>query len=397
MNEQKTAESKIAGRRVLAACYIGMLAMSCSIQALSPVNHKIQEALYLDYGRLGFLMGAISVPGIGLAIPGGQWADRWGSRIILHASFLSLLVGALLFVFTRTYFFLCAGRIISGIGCAFLSVVLPGILAPYFERKNLGNAMGIFNTALPLGSIATLTFLGSLGARMGWFNVFLIPAGAGIIAILGAVLLLPPEKRCTTYDHRRVMLPGAGPLWFLAAAVLFSNMATMGYVTIAPSFFELRGIPFDRIGLMLSAVLVGTLFLAPLAGYLSMARGMARVLVFWGSLVMALSLYCIPHPWVHLSAVLVMLAVSAGVIMTPVYIMVPRFVPGNLLNTGYGVIMAFMLLGCLTGPYLAGIFVDATRGSFEWGFTFLALSSVGAALMVLLMGKEEPQNPAVIG
>jgi len=374
--------------KVLIACYAGMVAMAVSIQALSPVSHRILESLSLDYGKLGFLMGAISIPGIILAIPGGQWADRWGSTRLLYFSFLSLTAGALLFVATRSYPLLCTGRIITGAGCALLSVVLPGILSFYYDRKSLGTAMGIFNTALPLGSIATLSLLGPLGLVIGWFNVFWVPALAALIAGLCALVLLPARDMVEARELRKVHLPPPGPIWVLGMVVLFSNMATMGYVTIGPSYFELQGFPLAQVGLMLSAVLVGTFLLSPWAGYLSTLKGMPRVFMFWGSLLLGGSLCSTPILSTPLLFDLIVLAVSSGVIMTPVYILVPRLVEESQVNTGYGIIMASMMTGCLAGPYLSGL--CAGSSGLDVGFYFLGCSSLAAAAAVLFLRAEEP-------
>ncbi len=374
--------------RVLVACYAGMMAMALSIQALSPVSHKILESLSLDYGRLGFMMGAISIPGIMLAIPGGQFADRWGSTRLLFFGFFSLIAGALFFIFSRSYFLLCTGRIVTGVGCALLSVVLPGILAFHYDRKRLGTAMGIFNTALPLGSIAALSLLGPLGVIIGWFNVFLVPAIAAFVAGLCAFLLLPRHEKTDLQQQREIQLPRPGPVWVLGAIVLFSNMATMGYVTISPSYYEIQGFPFTQIGLMLSAVLMGAFFLSPWAGYLSTLKGMARALLFWASLLMAAALVSIPILQTPLVLDLAMLAISSGLIMTPVYILVPQIVPESQVNTGYGVIMASMMLGCLAGPFIAGL--CAHSYGLAAGFYFIGSSSLLAAGAVLLPGIEEP-------
>lgn len=367
--------------------YLVMAAMSVTIQVLSPVSHKIQEIIGIDYAKLGFLMGSISIPGIILSVPGGYIADRWGRIHILYAGIICLIIGALIFLANRNYEILCLARIVSGIGCAILSVILPGIFSPYFKDKSLGAAMGIFNTALPLGSILTLTFMGNLGRAAGWFNVFWVPACVAALMLVLIFLFLPDKNTMKSIKDSRVGLPMERDLLLLALIVLFSNMATMGYVTIAPAYFEKINISFSIIGIMLSAVLWGSLLLSPVAGYLTGHRNMAGILLLSGCFFQALSLVFIPIQLTPFWIDLVILGISSGLIMTPVYILVPKAVSGGQLNMGYGVIMTAMMIGCLSGPFLAGVSVDRF-GGFMAGFLALGIFSFIGSVTSLFLRKQ---------
>lgn len=382
MNREESGQGM--GLRILILCCLGMIANAMSIQVLSPVSHSVQEALSIDYSRLGFLMGSISIPGIIIAFPGGFIADRWGARRVIIAGFIFMILGALLFAMKPGYTYLCLSRIATGVGCILSSVLLPGILTPWFREKRLGTAMGIFNMALPLGSIFTLSTFGALGALIGPFRIFYIPAAIALLSLVLFILFLPEaaagDPREQSGDEGAYS--GRASIAFLGLIVLFANMSTMGYVTIAPSYFEISGYPVALIGIMLSAVLWGALLLSPLAGYLTTHHQMAKTLIFGGCLFQGAALALIPRISTPLAAVLVILAVSSGLIMTPVYILVPKAMPQGKLNRGYGIIMALMMVGCLTGPSLAGFSVDRL-GGFNAGFLALGIFSVFGALCAL--------------
>jgi predicted MFS family arabinose efflux permease len=375
---------------MLALSFAGMVTMAVTIQVLSPISHEIQKTLAIDYGALGFLMGVISMPGIFLSLPAGYLADRWGNRALLLTGFLCLIAGALIFMLHPPYIWLCIARMVSGAGCAFLSALLPGVFTPRYDGKSLGTAMGIFNTALPIGSIATLTLTGSIAAITGCFNVFALPALFALVMLILFFFNIPAKAPGDQEQRKALSIPTSPQLWILAGIVLFANMSTMGYVTIAPSYFAEQGFSRVTTGLMLSAVLWGSLFLSPLAGYLTGRHSMGRLLVGLGSLLQGAALIIVPFDKTPLFFDLLLLAAAAGVIMTPVYIFVPMITGKEKLNSGYGVMMMMMMIGCLLGPPLGGMAVDRL-GGFTAGFAALGIFSVlGAALALLIRSPKEP-------
>jgi len=370
--------------RMLALSFAGMATMAVTIQALSPICHRIQAIIAVDYGALGFLMGVISIPGIFLSLPAGYLADRWGNRTLLLLGFFCFVAGALIFSVHPSYPILCIARILSGAGCALLSALLPGVFTPYYDHKSLGNAMGIFNTALPIGSIATLTAFGSIAAVIGYFTVFLVPALLAFLMFILFFFFLPRRASAEAHEQMSISIPASSQLWLLAGLVLFVNMASMGYVTIAPAFFTKCGYSTISVGFMLSAILWGSLFLSPPAGYLTGRYNMGKILMGLGALLQGAALVLIPLEKTPLIFNLLLLAASSGIIMTPVYIFVPLITGKEQLNSGYGVLMMMMMIGCLLGPSIGGVAVDRF-GGFTAGFCAIGFFSALGALLALFI------------
>jgi len=372
---------------VLTLCCLGMASMAITIQDLTPVSHVIQKILDINFGKLGFLMGAISIPGIFLSLPGGMLADRRGKRTLIFSGYVLMILGAILFTTKQGYNVLYASRLISGIGCIFISVLLPGMVTSHFKGKSLGMAMGIFNTALPLGSIITLSFFGQLGNIIGPFRLFWIPAIFTSLVLILSIFFLHGKDEQKPDSHKIEIPPLNNQIWILGLIILFVNMSTMGYVTIAPSYFTAQKFSVPVIGLMLSAVLWGTLFLSPIAGILTSHRNMAKILIIGGCLLQGIWLIFIPTREIPLLWDLIFFSISAGVIITPVYILVPRVIPIRQLNTGYGIIMTAMMLGCFLGSCLSGLSVNYL-GGFIAGFDALGFFSVAGVIAAIFLKKE---------
>lgn len=387
-SSEKESNEHLKGR-MLALSYAGMVTMAVTIQVLTPISHKIQEILAIDYGAIGFLMGVISIPGIFLSLPAGYLADRWGNRALLLIGFFCILTGALIFMMHPSYFLLCTARIISGAGCALLSALLPGVFTPHYSHKNLGSAMGIFNTALPVGSIATLMAIGSIASTIGYFTVFIVPAIAALVMLILFFFHIPAGRSAGVPEKKAISIPTSPQLWLLAGLILFANMSSMGYVTIAPAYYAKNGYSTISAGFMLSAILWGSLFLSPPAGYLTGRFNMSRLLMGLGALLQGVALVIIPIEQTPLFSDLILLAVGSGVIMTPAYILVPLITGREQLNSGNGVLMMMMMIGCLLGPSIGGLAVDRC-GGFTAGFLTLSLFSfLGAALAFFIRAPEK--------
>ena len=54
------------------------------------------------------------------------------------------------------------GRAIAGVGAFTLSVFLPKLLAQWFRSRELGLAMGVYNTGVPLGSVICFGLFGKM-------------------------------------------------------------------------------------------------------------------------------------------------------------------------------------------------------------------------------------------
>jgi MFS family permease len=67
-----------------------------------------------------------------------------------------------------SYWVVALGRLVAGIGAAILLVVAPKIITSWFFDHEIGLSMGVFNIAMPLGTILALNFMGTIAYRFSW-------------------------------------------------------------------------------------------------------------------------------------------------------------------------------------------------------------------------------------
>ncbi len=108
-------------------------------------------------------MSLFALPGIFIAIPTGILSDRVGIRKVGLISLPLMVIGTFLIGVSGSFPLMLAGRIVSGIGALTLAIILPPLLSHWFTQRELGLAMGIFNTGLPLGTIVSFNLVSIVG------------------------------------------------------------------------------------------------------------------------------------------------------------------------------------------------------------------------------------------
>lgn len=88
-----------------------------------------------------------------LAILAGLLSDRLGSFKVGLISFMLVIIGTLFFALSRAFPYACFGRTVAGAGAVTISIVAAKILSQWFQGREVGTAMGVYNTAMPVGTI----------------------------------------------------------------------------------------------------------------------------------------------------------------------------------------------------------------------------------------------------
>ena len=151
---------------ILMMVYICMLVFAFTLQVLPPVLPLIIKEFHLSHAGAGALMSVFTFPSIFLAVLAGSLSDRWGSYKVGLVSFLMTITGTLLFLSSRTFFIAATGRFVAGAGAVTLCIVAAKTISLWFKDHELGGAMGIYNTAMPVGTIICFTTFGRLGEKL---------------------------------------------------------------------------------------------------------------------------------------------------------------------------------------------------------------------------------------
>ncbi len=371
---------------ILVVVYLSILAFTLIFQSIPPILPFIQTELHLTYTQSALLMSLFSLPGIFVSLLGGFFSDRYGARPLGTGCFLLMIVGTFLVGLGMDLWVLELGRVIAGIGAFTLSVFLPKLLSQWFKGKELGLAMGTYNTGVPLGSAICFGLFGKMGSLWGWrFPIFLTVFFLAVVFILFLTLYrLPPsperieEKSLSIHKSLREM---GLPIWFVGLSWLWFNAAFTSFVTFAPGFFLQQRYTIEQSGLLIGIPLLGSLFFSAPIGYLVDRFRRQEWLI--GTAGMALAVLTLSFNFTSSFLLLVILmGFFSAMIPAPIYSLPPEMLKIENVGLGFGIVSTCSSIGLFVAPYLVGKVEDMT-GASGWSFILISFFCLLVTISIL--------------
>lgn len=377
---------------ILILSYLCMLAFAFSLQSVPPILTLIIKELDLTHTEAGLLMGLFALPTVFLAVLFGSLSDRWGPFKIGVISLILVTVGTLIFAVSDTFLLAGSGRAIAGVGAAGASIVSAQIVSQWFRKGELGTAMGIFNTAMPVGTIVCFTTFGRLGESLGWRVPIFITMIIGALGLTSFLILYKPVSNriqgTTDGKGRKTglfssVLKVGMLIWLVGFCWMWFNASIISFSTFAPDFFISKGYTTGFAGFLTSLLMWGSLGLSPLIGRLMDKVGNNDVLIGVGGLVIAMAIYSITRE-VNFLLPMVVMAVAVAFVPAPLFSLASRISkPGNL-GLSFGILSMFASMGMLFGPYATGFLRDKT-GSYEVSFVLLSILALLVSLTAFVL------------
>jgi len=378
---------------ILILSYLCMLVFAFTLQSLPPILTLIIEELKLTHAEAGLLMSLFSLPAIFLAILAGLLSDRWGPFKTGVIPLVLVITASLLFAVSDTLLYAGLGRVIAGIGAVTISIIAAQMLSQWFRGRQIGTAMGIYNTAMPVGTIICFTTFGRLGESLGWRMPIFITALIGVVGLIAFLLLYkpapnPPQKISLDKEEKATglfsSLSKVGVLiWLVAFCWMWFNAATISFSTFAPDFFMSKGYSIGFAGFLASLVMWGALGLSPVIGYLVDKVNNNDVFIGVGGVIMATAIYLVTRSTDFLFPMVVM-AVAVAFIPAPVFSFPSKILQPENLGLGFGILSTVSGVGMFFGPYMAGLVRDKT-GSYEISFIFLSILALLVTLTAIIL------------
>ena len=377
---------------ILGVMTLCILTFAIVVQSIPPILGILIDTFNISHAQAGALMSLFMLPAIFLALPGGVLADRYGARIIGSAALMTMILGTAIVALGGSYRVLALGRLVAGVGGTVLQVVAPKVITSWFRERDMGLAMGVFNTAVPLGTILSLNFMGVIAFRFGWQAPIWLSFAISVVAL--CLFLVLYRKRS---DDEPIMVKPPGLLtvlketgwgiWWVGISWALYYAALMSYFTYAPDYFVSQGEGIVKAGLLASYPMWGSIILAPIVGALIDRIGKRWLFVSVGCGGIAILLYLMPG----FTNYATIFAISIGVftaILTPAIFSLPaELLPERMTGFGFGIIGTSLGIGVSLGPLIVGSLRDAT-GNYLWSFMAMAAFAALGVIPMLLLKKQ---------
>jgi MFS family permease len=361
---------------ILGIAYLSILAFTLIFQSIPPLLPLINSELYLTYAQSGLLMSLFSLPGLFISLLGGFLSDRYRMRPLAAGCFVLMIGGTTLVTLGTDIRILWLGRTIAGIGAITLSIFLPKLLSQWFKDGELGLAMGLYNTGVPLGSVICFTLFGRMGELWGWRLPILL---TGSYSLIISILFLSFHRRPSSQEmesekptgiHKSLKEMGF-TIWLVGLSWLWFNAAFTSFATFAPNLFLQKGYTVEQSGFLIGIPLLGSLLFSAPIGYWVDRFKHQEWFIGMGAIALAILTLFFNFSSSFLLLVILM-GVFSAMIPAPIYSLPPELLKIENVGLGFGVISTCSSIGLFVAPYLVGKAKDLT-GSYSWSFILISI------------------------
>jgi sugar phosphate permease len=220
---------------VLAAGTLAQASFSASSVGLPALGPALKSHYGLTLGETGIVLGAIGIGMLFTLLPWGLVADRVDERWVIATGLTG--ASALLAVASTTHSFGAVTGSLVGVGALGASVNAASgrAIMSWFPAFELGTALGIRQTAIPIGGALGAAVLPALASAGGTRPAFLFLAGATLTgAVVAAAFVRGGAAREPELGH--VSGPLHDPrMWLLGTGTglyLVAQIAITGFVVL---------------------------------------------------------------------------------------------------------------------------------------------------------------------
>jgi sugar phosphate permease len=306
----------------------------------------------LDLVQVGFVLDAVWIGGLLTLLPWGLLADRVGERLVLALG-LALAAAALAgAAYAGTYGAVLVLLGLAGAAGASVNAASGRAIMYWFPAGERGLALGVRQTAVPIGGFLAALLLPALGLRDGLLLLAAFSLGG---AVLGAAVIHEPEAAEDVLRPRRLgETLRDGRLWLLSSGSGFYLVAQIAITSFVVLFlFDERGFSRGEAAAVLAGIQV-------LAAALRIGCGRWSDLV--GSRIRPLRLVGVASG--------ATLAVAAALVHAPAPVLVAALIVAG------GTAMAWNGLSYTAAAELAG----RSRSGAALGMQQTALAAAGAVV-----------------
>jgi len=298
----------------------------------------------------------------------GGLSDRYGRKLFIIGGLIVYGISQIIFGLASEVWILYLGRFLSGVGAAFIMTTIMAYVADITTVEERGKGMGLIGAAISLGFMIG-PGLGGFLATVNIHFPFFLAGGVSIVAALLSFIVLPnvqPQIKEAANTPRREnvlkqMVRSVKTPYFVILIVVFTfNFGISNFQSTLSMFLTYK---FDYTATDIAIVITvggfaGVVLQMFIIDKLFRRFGEMKVILV-NLLVAALSMILM----IYVSGFFIILAVAtlfqiAGVFIRPaVNTLISKFA-GNEQGYAAGMNNAYMSLGNMIGPALAGVLLE---------------------------------------
>jgi MFS transporter, CP family, cyanate transporter len=266
----------VKGLGLLAALFLGALALRPQLVGVGPVIPEIDEDLDVSHAVAG-LLTTIPVLCMGLfAMPAALVAARLGTRAAIGACLAGIAAFGLLRAAAPGAPLVLLLTVPIGVGMGLAGALMPVAVKERFAHRP-AFASGVYTTGINLGSALSSALAVPIAAAWGGWRAALAVFSACTIFCFAAWLFFTPPVRGERVQPAPPPLPWARRVvWALAIVFALQSIVYYGLVAWMPDSFQERGWSDATAGALLGVMSVAALPSGLIVPYLADRGGSRR-------------------------------------------------------------------------------------------------------------------------
>jgi EmrB/QacA subfamily drug resistance transporter len=205
MNTESTDRTRWLALYVLC---LGMLMIVLDATIVNVALPSIQDSLDFSQSNLAWVVNAYMIPFGGLLLLAGRIGDLVGQRRIFLGGLAVFTVASVVCAASQSQEMLVGARFVQGIGGAFASAVILGMIVTMFpEPDKQAKAIGVYGFVASAGGSIGLLLGGVLTDAISWHWIFLINVPIGIVVAMLALRVVQAREGIGL--HEGADFPGA--------------------------------------------------------------------------------------------------------------------------------------------------------------------------------------------
>ncbi len=236
---------------ILAAITFCLFVLGFSMFKLLPMQAAIQGYFNIDISTYGYLNTAQNWFVILFTVPFGYVIRKIPCKWSMLLSFVLLLGGSLIQVFTSNYILFVIGRMLEGGGYGFMALIGHSLTANLVKPQRIGFWISFMVTVGMLGQVIHTNVASwmMLGKGLSFQQVFLVIIVLQVVCLVFWLLTVPSSVKVTGIANAQkptkeqtMRVYKNSSNWLVAIALIFFNMAVVTFSAFVIQYLIIRGL-----------------------------------------------------------------------------------------------------------------------------------------------------------
>ncbi|WP_236793443.1 MFS transporter [Amycolatopsis sp. GM8] len=247
-----TPTTTVSGRTFLLAG--GAFAVGTSAYIVAGVLPQLSSGLGVSVSAAGQLATAFALAyAIGAPLVATA-TGHWNRRTLLVVALLTAAAGNVLTAVAPTYWLVLLGRVVAALGAAAYTPAATLVATHFHPPHQRGRAVAIVFAGLTLALALGVPAGTILGGPLGYRGVFILVAGASVLAALGTRLMIPSVEAPAAVPLRERLAVAANPR--LQAILVVTVLGVLSSMSVYTYVVPLLGEYTHATGALVSALLL---------------------------------------------------------------------------------------------------------------------------------------------